>query len=91
LDRRLGGPQRRSGSGGEEKNSQPLLRLEPPIIQPVAQRYTIELTRLLCLKKSSQREVSPEMSTYITGRQVLTLSWVEFLKFQSKTNLNTFV
>jgi hypothetical protein len=25
-----------SGRGGEEKNSQPLLGLEPPIIQPVA-------------------------------------------------------
>jgi hypothetical protein len=47
LDRRLGGPQNRSGRGGEEKNSQPLLRLEAPIIQPVAQRYTAELSRLL--------------------------------------------
>jgi len=35
LDRRLGGPQNRSGGGGEEKNSQPLPGLEPPIIQPV--------------------------------------------------------
>jgi hypothetical protein len=32
--------------GGEEKNSQPL-GLEPPIIQPVAQRYTAELSRFL--------------------------------------------
>jgi hypothetical protein len=47
LDRRLGGSQRRSGRGGEEKNSQPLPGLEPPIIQPVAQRYTTELSRLL--------------------------------------------
>jgi hypothetical protein len=29
LDRRLGGPQSRSGRGGEEKNSQP-----PPGIEP---------------------------------------------------------
>jgi len=36
LDGRLGGPQSRSGRGGEEKNSQPLLGLEHPIIQPVA-------------------------------------------------------
>jgi hypothetical protein len=42
LDRRLGGPQSRSGPGGEEKNSQPLPGLEPPIIQPVVQRYTAE-------------------------------------------------
>jgi hypothetical protein len=47
LDRRLGGPQSRSGHGGEEKNSQPLSELKPPIIQPVAQRYTTELTRLI--------------------------------------------
>jgi hypothetical protein len=41
LHRRLGGSQSRSGRGGEEKNSQPLLGLEPPIIQPAAQRsYT---------------------------------------------------
>jgi hypothetical protein len=42
LDRRLGGPQSRSGRGGEKKNSQPLPVLEPPIIQPGAQRYTTD-------------------------------------------------
>jgi hypothetical protein len=36
LDRRLGGPQNQYGHGGEEKNSQPLPGLEPPIIQPIA-------------------------------------------------------
>jgi hypothetical protein len=29
LDRRLGGPQNRSGHGGEEKNSQSLPGIEP--------------------------------------------------------------
>jgi hypothetical protein len=43
LDRRLGGPQSWSERGGEEKNSLPLLGLEPPIIQLVAQ-YHILLT-----------------------------------------------
>jgi hypothetical protein len=47
LDRRLGGPQSRSGRGGEEKNSQPLPGLEPPIIQPIAQGCNTELSRLL--------------------------------------------
>jgi hypothetical protein len=47
MDRRLGGPQRRSGRGGEEKNSQPLPGLESPIMQLVAQCYTTELTRQL--------------------------------------------
>jgi hypothetical protein len=36
----LGGPQSRSGRGGEEKNFQPPPRIEPPIVQPVAQSYT---------------------------------------------------
>jgi hypothetical protein len=46
LDRRLGEPQNWSGHGGEEKNSQPLLGLEPLIIQPVTQHYTTELSWL---------------------------------------------
>jgi hypothetical protein len=46
LDRRLGGSQSRFGRGGEEKNYQPLPGLEPPIIQPVVQRYTTDLSRL---------------------------------------------
>jgi hypothetical protein len=37
LDKRPGGPQSRSGRGGEEKNSQTLPGIEPPIILPVAQ------------------------------------------------------
>jgi hypothetical protein len=37
----------RGGRGGEEKNPQPLPGLEPPITQPVAQRYSTELSRLL--------------------------------------------
>jgi hypothetical protein len=43
----MGGLQSRSGRCGEEKNSQPLPGLEPPIIQPIAQRYTTELSGLL--------------------------------------------
>jgi hypothetical protein len=46
LDRRVGGPQSRSERGGEDKNSKPLQGLEPPIFQPIAQRYTTELSRL---------------------------------------------
>jgi hypothetical protein len=43
LDRRLS----RYGRGDEGKNSQTLPALEPPIVQPVAQRYTTELSRLI--------------------------------------------
>jgi hypothetical protein len=39
LDKKLDGPQSRSGSSGEEKNYQPLPGLEPPIIQPVPLSY----------------------------------------------------
>jgi hypothetical protein len=47
LDRGLGETQSRSQRGGEEKNSYPLQGLEPLIIQPTAQHYTTELSRLL--------------------------------------------
>jgi len=47
LDGKLGGPQSLSGHGDEEKNSQPLLQLKHPIIQPIAQCYTTELSWLL--------------------------------------------
>jgi hypothetical protein len=49
LDRGLGGPQSHSGRGVEERNFQSLPGFEPPIIQPVAQRYTAELSRILLL------------------------------------------
>jgi hypothetical protein len=52
LDRRLGGPQSR---GGEEKNSQPLPGLELPIVQPVAQSYNTELSRLLKYFKNTTK------------------------------------
>jgi hypothetical protein len=44
LDRRLGGPQSRSGHGGEEKNSHTPPVLE--IIHPLVQRYSTELFRV---------------------------------------------
>jgi len=47
LDKWLRGPQNRTERGGEEKNSQTLPALELLIIQPVAQRYTNELSQLL--------------------------------------------
>jgi hypothetical protein len=46
LDRRLGGLRNRSGHSSEETNSQPLPELETPTNQPVAQRYTTELSWL---------------------------------------------
>jgi hypothetical protein len=49
LDRRLNGPQSRSGRGGEKKNSHPLPGLEPPIIQAVAQPYTTELSMMVMI------------------------------------------
>jgi hypothetical protein len=47
LDRRLGETQSRSARGGEQKNFKPLPGLELPIIQPVAQLYTTELSQLV--------------------------------------------
>jgi hypothetical protein len=52
LDRKLGGPQSRSGLGGEEKNSQPLPGIEVQIPdRPANSLVTIptELSRLLII------------------------------------------
>jgi hypothetical protein len=57
LDRRLCGLQSRSGHGDEEKNSQPPSGLEPPIIQPVAQRYTTELFQLLSGLGTAEKKI----------------------------------
>jgi hypothetical protein len=57
LNRRLGGPQSRSGHGGEEINSQPPPGIEPPIIQPVVQQYTTELSRFLSIYFEGQKIV----------------------------------
>jgi len=51
FNRRPGGTQSRSERGSKEKNSQPLPGLEYPFIQPVAKRYTTELSWLKTLKK----------------------------------------
>jgi hypothetical protein len=50
LDRRLGGPQSRSGCGGEEKNSQNLLGLKTPIIQPELSQFhhVVSRTCMVC-------------------------------------------
>jgi hypothetical protein len=48
LSRRLPERQSRTGRGGE-KISQPLPGLESQTIQPAAQRYTTDLSRLLIL------------------------------------------
>jgi hypothetical protein len=46
LDRNLDGLWSRYRCSGKEKNSQPLPGPEPPIIYPVAQCYTTELSWL---------------------------------------------
>jgi hypothetical protein len=53
FDKRLAGLQNWSGRGGDEKNSEPLAELEPPIIQSVAQPYTTELYHEILIVKRS--------------------------------------
>jgi hypothetical protein len=60
FDRRPDEPQSRSGRGGEEKNSEPLPGLEPPIIQSIAQRYTTELSRLFPSSPRSSKWSFPQ-------------------------------
>jgi hypothetical protein len=52
LDRRLGGPQSWSGSGGEETTCQALPGLETLIIQPVAQCYATALLIYIYLRET---------------------------------------
>jgi hypothetical protein len=73
LGRRLGGPQGRSGRGGEEQNSQPLPGLEPPTIQAVAQRYTAELSRLLATRISRAYPVYTSCGYCLTIINILNL------------------
>jgi hypothetical protein len=73
LDRRLGGPQSRSAGGGEEKNSQPLPELEPPIIRLVAQHYTTELQN-----KSQLSSISLTIALSMVDKTV-TLTQIEAL------------
>jgi hypothetical protein len=61
LDRRLGGPQSRSGRSGEEKNSQSLTGLE----HPITQRYTTELYRLPGGSENSELNVCLFMFHYL--------------------------
>jgi hypothetical protein len=79
LDRRLGGPQSRSERGGEKENSQPLPRLEPTIIQPVAQRSTTDLTRLVIVSGEVFKDLEEE-NDWLYGGTVLSFSWWEWVK-----------
>jgi hypothetical protein len=68
FDKRLSGPQSRSGRGGEEKNSQPPQGFKLPIIQPIAQRYTAELSRLLTILVTKNFESVHRHAAYITEK-----------------------
>jgi hypothetical protein len=50
--------------GGEEKNSQPLPGLEPSFIQPVAERYTTELSRFLFNSYFQLKTLQQRVSTW---------------------------
>jgi hypothetical protein len=89
LVRRLGGPQSQSGCVGEEKNSQPLLGLQPPIIQPVAQCYTTEVSGFYTILVAN--EVTTSIIDDISGTRFNTSSTViHFLHdvFKEKNLLN---
>jgi hypothetical protein len=65
LDRRLCGSQSQSELSGDEKNSQLLPGLEPPVIQSVAQRYTIELSRLLASWRYNNGRPEPHVKKFV--------------------------
>jgi hypothetical protein len=71
LDRRLGGPQRRSGRGGEEKNSQP-----PPGIEHLRAQYIITIILLLALlgRGSLKEECKPTVFEDSVEENIWTLA-----------------
>jgi hypothetical protein len=75
LDRGLAGPQSQSKRGGEEKNSQLLQGLEPPIFQPIAQSYTAELYRLLPHANQLTREGERERDRDVGAFKLQ--NWIE--------------
>jgi hypothetical protein len=95
----LGGPQSRSGRGGEEKNSQPLPGLEPPIIQLVAQRCTTELSDVLLfitfteLENKNHHSAVSSSNTFMFNINISTILDVELLErtiLGVKVNHSTF-
>jgi hypothetical protein len=72
LDRRLGRPQGPSGRGSEEKNSWPLPGLEPPIILPIAQRYTSGTAALYKSQSSSlYSTLTCSVTLYLVGPTIM--------------------
>jgi hypothetical protein len=83
LNMRLGEPQSRSGHGGEEKNSQPLMGLQLLIIQPVAQRYTTEISWLFSNSIAEKKKYFPRIRhlNFFTGLKIR-----QFLKMNNLSN-----
>jgi hypothetical protein len=69
LDRKLGGPQSRSGRGGEEKNSQP-----PPVTEPQNSDRPARSPELYRLSCHGSIEVVSQSVSQSVGRSVVPLS-----------------
>jgi hypothetical protein len=72
LDRRLGGPQSRSGRGGEDKNSQPLPGNEP--LNILIYQYVFTLKFGLEIIQVSAESSNPYFQTLIK----MTIVWINF-------------
>jgi hypothetical protein len=80
LDRRLGGPQSRSGRSGEEKNSQPRWESKPrnPIFQPVVSAIPTELSQLLDLGWAEKLLLAlwkVKLSLFLTKHHAMKTYW----------------
>jgi hypothetical protein len=74
LDRRLGGPQSRSGRGGEEKNSQSPQGIEPP--NPDRPAHSQSLYRLN-YPGSLERALTHQ--NYVKVRVKVKVKWAQYL------------
>jgi hypothetical protein len=76
LDRRLGGPQSRSGGGGEEKNSQPLLGLSFSKVDSSG-FFLLEAYKIHSLSEKKKCKMSVECVTESSELQsVLPMKWL---------------
>jgi hypothetical protein len=81
LDRRLGGPQSRSGSHGEEQDSKSLVGLEPQNIQPVTQNYTNKLNRIPSTNETYTISLSNSMGRVLLEELIVTQLVEKFPRF----------
>jgi hypothetical protein len=86
LDRRLGGPQSRSGRRGENSRPYRDSNSDPSVVQPIASRYTDYATQAPCVSYSSHNKRQVPL-TALTGWAL----WRRPNVFPARYELNSYI